>query len=30
MLENFFSKNRVFYEIMWEDMVQPDKPHTIM
>jgi len=22
----FFSKNRVIYEIMWENIVQPDRP----
>jgi hypothetical protein len=23
---NFFSENRAVYEIMWENMVQPDRP----
>ena len=24
----FFSKNGAFYEIMWKNMVQPDRSHT--
>jgi len=26
MFSDFFSKNFVIYEIMWEDMVEPDRP----
>ena len=25
----FFSENRAFYEIMWENTVEPDRPHTM-
>jgi len=28
MFNNFSSKYRVVYEIMWKNMVQPDKPQT--
>ena len=28
MLNNFFSKNSVIYEITWQNMVHKDKPHT--
>jgi len=27
VLNNIFSKNRVIYEIMWKNTVQPDRPH---
>jgi hypothetical protein len=26
MFSNFFSKNLVVHEIMWKNMVQPDRP----
>jgi len=26
MFNNFFSENRAFYEIMWKNIVQPDRP----
>jgi hypothetical protein len=26
MLNDFFSENRVVYEIMWKNMVEPDRP----
>jgi hypothetical protein len=26
MFNNFFSKNRIVYEKMWKNMVQPGKP----
>ena len=26
MFNNIFSENRVVYEIMWKDMVEPDRP----
>ena len=26
MINNFSSENRVVYEILWENMVQPDRP----
>jgi hypothetical protein len=29
-LNNFIFENRVVYEIMWENIVQPDRPHTIL
>jgi len=27
---NFFSENRVVYEKMWENIVQPEKPQIIV
>jgi hypothetical protein len=26
----FFPENRAFYEIMWKNMVQPDRPQMII
>jgi len=26
MFKDFFSKNLAFYEIMWKNIVQPDRP----
>jgi hypothetical protein len=26
MFNNFFPENRAVYEIMWKNMVQPDRP----
>jgi hypothetical protein len=26
MFGNFFSENRILYDIMWKNMVQPDRP----
>jgi hypothetical protein len=28
MLKNVSSENRAVYEIMWESVVQPDRPHV--
>jgi len=30
MFGNVFSENRADYEIMWENMVQSARPHTII
>jgi hypothetical protein len=30
MFNNFFFENSAFYEIMWENVVQPDRPHMTM
>jgi hypothetical protein len=27
MFSNFFSENRAFYEVIWKNMVEPDRPH---
>ena len=29
MFNKFFSENRAVYEIMWKDMVEPDRPQII-
>jgi hypothetical protein len=29
MLNHFFSENRAVYEIMWKNMVGPDRPQMI-
>jgi len=26
MFDNFFSENHAIYEIMWKNMVEPDRP----
>ena len=30
VFSNFFSENRAVYEITWKNMVQPDRPQTII
>ena len=30
MFNNFFSENRAVYELMWKNMVEPDRPHMTM
>ena len=29
VFSNFFSENRAVYEIMWKNMVEPDRPQII-
>jgi hypothetical protein len=28
MFSTFFSENRAIYEIMWKNMLEPDRPHV--
>jgi hypothetical protein len=30
MFNNFFSKNRATYEVMWKNMVLPDRPQMTL